>query len=526
MIFYLFIFLTLCGVVLLIWGLMVRLPDNSQRDTSTVLGDGTSSAFGKAFAPLLAQNPDKSGLLMLEDGLDAFVARIALVRQAQISLDVQYYMFRHDLVGRLLIKELLDAADRGVRVRLLIDDIYGEDGDYIWATMVTHPNISVRLYNPFVRGYVKALQFITDLMRINHRMHSKTFTADNQITILGGRNIGDEYFDATSELAFADLDALVIGAVVPTVSKQFDEYWNNRHSYPVTTLIAGVAGKELPVGALAALQAELEAKSKSRDTEAYRNAVSTSPLAIALREKTVAFSFSEADIIHDSAEKLTRIRKTWQDDLMFAKLAPYIRQAKTDLTLISPYFVPGHKGADAICKLRANGVRVRILTNSLSSNDVAAVHTGYIRHRKQLLRCGVEIYELNEKIKKDQGARFKWLRGLEKSSLHAKTLVIDKRVMYVGSFNFDQRSLNLNTEIGIVFEDAEIAGHAVELFDENISMAAFRVELVGDTNRNGKLRWTGVEDGETVVFYKEPYASLFRRVSTQLMRLLPIDSFL
>ncbi len=526
MILNIFIVLALAGTALIIWGLMVNLPDNSLRKNSTVIDDGTSSEFGKTFALILAQNPDKSGVLLLENGLDAFVARAMLAREAQISLDVQYYMFHQDIVGSLLIKELLDAAERGVRVRLLIDDIYGEDGDRTWVTLATHPNISVRLYNPFVRGHSKKLQFITDLMRINHRMHSKTFTADNQVTILGGRNIGDEYFDATSELAFSDLDALAIGSAVPTVSAQFDEYWNSRHSFPISTLLAGVAGKVPKTDALEILYNNLEKKNLSPDTKAYRNAVLTSPLANALRENTVVLSFSKAAIIHDSAEKLSKIYKTWKDDLMFSQLTPYIAQTKEDFTLVSPYFVPGQRGADEICKLVAKGVRVRILTNSLSSNDVAAVHTGYIRYRKQLLRCGVELYELNEQIKKYEGARFKWLHGLNKSSLHAKTMMIDGQVMYVGSFNFDQRSLNLNTEIGIVFEDAGIAGNAVKLFDDNIDQAAFRVELVDDDKGNGHLRWTSVEDGAPVVFYKEPYASLFRRISTQFMRLLPIDSFL
>ncbi len=507
-------------------GACARLPDNNQKEASYVIEDGTKTSLGQAFKPQIEQHPGKSGVLLLGNGLDAFVGRAVLARLAERSIDVQYYMFHQDTVGRLLIKELLAAADRGVRVRMLIDDMYGEEADDVWSAINTHPNMEVRLYNPFVRGHSKNLQFVTQAKRVNHRMHSKTYTADNQVTIVGGRNIGDEYFDADKDVAFSDLDAMAIGPVVPEVSSEFDEYWNNRHSFPVSTLVAGVAKETVPVDALDKLRKELNSSYQQPQTLAYRDAVNDSAFANALRDKTAKFSFSEAKIIHDSAEKMTKEDDNWKEELLISQLAPFILQAKEEYTLVSPYFVPGQRGADAICKLSKQGVRVRILTNSLASNDVAAVHTGYMRHRKQLLRCGVELYELNEQLKKLEVKRFTWLPSLSKSSLHAKTMVMDKNVMFVGSFNFDQRSLNINTEIGILFHDTEIAANSSRHFDEHINKVAFRVELITAENGDESLRWTGVEAGNTVVFDDEPYVGFWKKVGVNLMRILPIDSML
>ena len=511
---------------LFLLGACAKLPDNSRKSISHVISDGDSTSLGKAFKAELEEHPGQSGVFLLGNGVDAFVARAVLARLSERSIDVQYYMFHQDTVGRLLIKELLAAADRGVRVRMLIDDMYGEEADDTWSALDTHPNMEVRLYNPFVRGHSKNLQFITQVKRVNHRMHSKTYTVDNQATIVGGRNIGDEYFDADKDLAFADMDAMAIGPVVPEVSNEFDEYWSSDHSFPIATLIAGVQKEAVPAGALDGLRKDLESFYQEKQTSAYVDAVNNSVLANSLRNNTARFSFAKAIIIHDSAEKMTKKDADWKGELLISQLAPYIQEATEEFILVSPYFVPGQSGADAICKLSEQGVRVRILTNSLVSNDVAAVHTGYMRHRKQLLRCGVELYELNEQLKKAEAEHFTWLPGLSKSSLHAKTMEFDQKAMFVGSFNFDQRSLNINTEIGILFYEPGLAANASRHFDEHIDEVAFRVELVSDKDGSESLRWTGIEKGETIVFNQEPYAGFWKRLSVNLMRVLPVDSML
>jgi len=502
------------------------LPDNSQKVASHVISDGDNTSLGKGHKLLLDQHPGQSGVFLLGNGLDAFVGRAVLANLAERSIDVQYYMFHQDTVGRLLIKDLLAAADRGVRVRMLIDDMYGEEGDAVWSALDSHPEMEVRLYNPFVRGHSKNLQLITQVKRVNYRMHSKTYTVDNQVSIVGGRNIGDEYFDADKNVAFTDLDAMSIGPVVSDVSKEFDQYWNSGHSYPISTLIEGVREEAVQPGALDNLRRDLDEFYQQQQTLAYRDAVEHSPFAKALKNKTAHFSFSEARIIHDSAEKMTKSDDNWKEELLMSQLAPYIQQTTEEFVLVSPYFVPGQQGADALCKLSEQGVRVRILTNSLVSNDVSAVHAGYMRHRKQLLRCGVELYELNEQLRKKEAELFTWLPGLSKSSLHAKTMAMDKNAMFVGSFNFDQRSLNINTEIGILFHDSEIAGNASRNFDEHIDKVAFRVELVSEQDGGESLRWTGIEDGNQIVFDSEPYAGFWKILGVNLMRILPMDSML
>ena len=506
--------------VLCVMGRLTRLPDNSQRRESFAIADGDSTTLGQAFRPLSEQHPGQSGVYLLGDGRDAFVARAVLARLAERSIDLQYYMFHHDTVGRLLIKELLAAADRGVRVRMLIDDMYGEDGDEVWSALDSHPSCEVRLFNPFVRGRSKNLQFLTRLKTVNHRMHSKSFTVDNQASILGGRNIGDEYFNANPDLAFSDLDVLTIGSVVPEVSDAFDLYWNSEYAYPIGTLLDGAV-----LASPDTLRSELEEFSRQQKTSVYVDALEHSAFAAALRQQAVNFSMADAELIHDSSDKLIR-GKAWKEDLLIAQLAPYVQQADKEFILVSPYFVPGRKGADALCELSQKGVQVRILTNSLVSNDVAAVHTAYIRHRKKLLRCGVELYEFNEQLKTEQSKLFSWLPGLSKSSLHAKTMAIDRERMFVGSFNFDLRSLYLNNEIGVVFYEPGTARQSSENFVQHIEQVAFKVELVPDEKGRESLRWTGIEQGKKVVFDDEPYASFWLKLGVNLLRLLPIDSML
>ena len=229
-------FIVLVIVLKFFIGSYISLPDNSQRVPSTVIDDGAETSLGTAFKPLLEQHPGLTGVHLLSNGRDAFVARVALAEKAERSVDVQYYMFHQDTVGQLLIHRLIKAADRGVRVRLLIDDMYGEEANDIWTALDSHPHMEIRLFNPFVRGSSKSLQFITRLSDVNYRMYSKSFTVDNRVTIVGGRNIGDEYFDANKDLAFADMDILAIGPAVPAVSKAFDQYWNSDHAYPASTL--------------------------------------------------------------------------------------------------------------------------------------------------------------------------------------------------------------------------------------------------------------------------------------------------
>jgi len=496
------------------------LPKNVNLNPSHVISDGQDTALGRTFAEKLIDHQGQSGIFLLNNGLDAFVGRAILARIAERSIDLQYYEFHQDTVGHLLINELLMAADRGVRVRVLIDDMYGSDADDVWTALDAHPNIEVRLFNPFSRSVPKSLQWITRFKDLNHRMHSKSFTVDNQVTIVGGRNIGDEYFEANPNVAFVDLDVLAIGAVVPEVSEAFDQYWNSDNSYPASVLVRPAESEQL-----AELKNRIELASQEKATVGYVEALKGSELARTLRQGGAKFEWARAMVIYDSSEKKAR-GENWKAELLMSQLLPYLENVTDELIIVNPYFVPGKKGADRLCKLRQNGVTVRILTNSLASNDVTAVHAGYARYRKKLLRAGVELYELNEDIKRKPGNTHAWVPGLSKSSLHAKTMVLDKKAMFVGSMNLDQRSLNINNEIGILFFNPEIAGEKAQFFNENIEQVAFQLALSTDSAGSESIQWHLKEGDTEIVYGSEPHVGFWKKLKAGLIRLLPVESLL
>lgn len=313
---------------------------------------------------------------------------------------------------------------------------------------------------------------------------------------------------------------MAIGPVVSEVSNEFDEYWNSENAFTVASL--NPAKPALP---LQQLRKNLDTFYAEKETSVYIDALENSRFAKALKEHTAAFSFAKAIVIHDASEKLHKSGAS-KGALLISQLAPYIKQAREEFVLVSPYFVPGQKGADALCTLSREGVKVRVLTNSLASNDVVAVHTGYMRHRKELLRCGVELYELNEELKMREGKLFTWLPGLSKSSLHAKTMAFDHKAMFVGSFNFDQRSMNINNEIGILFYEPALASESMKNFDQQIDEVAFRVELHRDEDGKESLRWIGKEGGKEIVYEDEPYAGFWKKLVANLLRVVPADFML
>ena len=510
-----FLFIILVGYLLA--GFLYRLPDITDRTQSYAIDDGAVTSLGRVFTTELAANSGKTGVFMLKDGRNAFAARALLARKAEKSIDLQYYMYHQDTVGSLLTYEVLRAADRGVRVRMLIDDIYGNEDEDTWVALDAHPSIEVRLWNPWKRGGSRLIQSVLRASDINYRNHAKSFTVDNQVTVLGGRNIGDEYFDADTDVAFFDVDVLAIGPPVAEVSSVFDQYWNSEFAYPVDILVR--QGTE---GDLDALQNARAAFYEQQSTSAYVLALTDSNLAHGLANGSLGFSWSEARVLHDSSEKKT-LGKAGKDELLISQLAPYIIGAKKSAEIVSPYFVPGDKATDALCKLVQDGVEVRILTNSLASNDVSAVHAGYSKYRRKLLRCGVRLFELDESIKDREGKAFTWLPGLKKSSLHAKTMVFDGEIMFVGSFNFDQRSMHINNEIGLIFHDPEIAGTFAKYFEENVNKVAFEVKFVREGGR-GNMQWVGGQGGPDVVVEEEPYATTGQKFAVGILKWLPIDS--
>ena len=496
------------------------LPTGFDRPESHALINTDNTFIGKLLGDEIAEHPGRAGFHLLANGLDAFVARAVLANHAERSIDVQYYLYHADLVGKLFSDILLDAADRGVRVRLLVDDMGLAGRDLNVAAMDSHPNLEIRIFNPFSRNVARAPQFVTRLGAVTRRMHNKSFTVDNQVTILGGRNIGNEYFEADPDLEFADLDVMAIGPVVGKVSTVFDLYWNSALAYPASVLVK----EETPPPEQAEkLRAELNQFEAANNGSEYLQALRNSDLAHKFRNDQVDFYWGDWEVVYDEPEKLQRGFSQTRYHLE-PMLRPYLVGIQKELIIFSPYFVPGKEGTAYLTWLTKRGVRVRILTNSLASNDVGIVHSGYMKYRKKLLQGGVELYELNKRLTRQQRKHKKGAEGSSKASLHAKSFVFDREQIFIGSLNLDPRALLHNTEIGVVMDVSEIAQGMAQWFDENIEKKAFRLELKKDEYGYEQLYWHGWEKGRQVVFTHEPYTGFWRRLGINLMSILPIES--
>jgi putative cardiolipin synthase len=466
----------------------------------------------------MQEHAGQTGFLLLGDGLDAFVARILLARAAERSIDVQYYLYHDDLVSRLFTDQLLEAADRGVRVRLLVDDMDLEGRDLGAVALDAHPNVEVRIFNPFSRKSGRIGQFVTRMGSVTRRMHNKSFTVDNQVAILGGRNMGNEYFDADPELAFSDLDVMALGPATRKVSTAFDLYWNSELAYPASVLI----GKPPTTEEITQLRQDLSRFVAQQSGSAYLQALRNSSLANAIRQNSVRFNWGEAVVLYDLPEKILKDFDE-SDDHLAPKLRPFAERVRDELIIFSPYFVPGKRGTTFLTRLAKQGVKVRILTNSLASTDVGIVHAGYSKYRKDLLRSGVELYELNAKFARKEREGEKEGGRASKASLHAKSFVFDRRKVFIGSLNLDPRAIVHNTEIGLVLASETVASEMSDWFSQNVEEMAFRLELTKQ-GIGEKILWHGLVDGKAETFDVDPHTSFWRRLGIGLIGLLPIES--
>lgn len=507
------------------------LPDDVKRQSSYALKDVSNTYIASRVKPALKIHPGESGFYVLNDGIAAFVARMKMADAAQKTLDVQYYIWHLDMTGRLLYDKLIKTADRGVRVRLLLDDLDTEGKEFGLHLLDLHPNIEVRIYNPFSHRGSRAVGFLTELYRVNHRMHNKSMTADNQATIVGGRNIGNEYFGAVSASAFADLDVLAIGPVVQEVSAAFDSYWNSPWVYPLAAFKSNRAvTQEIYDSARAELTDYVEQAADSQ----YAKAVMSSELFNKKRLKESDFYWGKARLLYDAPSKADGGDVTLATHIG-PDLVRVFESAKQELIIISPYFVPGDKLVNFLGELVKQGTSVKILTNSLAANDVGVVHAGYMRYRIALLKQGIELYEYKptlEAVPKAEKGKKRW-SGSSKASLHAKTFAIDRNTMFVGSFNLDPRSVSLNTEMGVLFESPALAELLGKGFDTEIIDKAYKLQLIttpDDESDSGfeedELRWITVENGKEVIYTTEPHVSLWRRFTVGLLSIFVLESLL
>ncbi len=493
------------AAVVLIVSSCAQLPKDYQAETTTAITGTDDTALGLRAIAVRQQKPGKSRLIPLLDGVDAFYARGALTVAAERSLDIQYYLWHKDLTGQVLLKLVLDAADRGVRVRILLDDLGNQELDPALYALDTHPNISVRLFNPFVTRGFKYIDFLTDTARINRRMHNKSFTADNQYTIIGGRNIGDEYFDAQEDTNFYDMDVLATGPVVGQVSNAFDVYWNHETAVPTYAFEQNTAtAKDLEN-----LRIRLGEFVQSNKNSRYADDARSAKVADALRGGTYPAYTGDAEVIYDDPDKGLG-RPPEEIATMRDLIKPYMENVGRELILISPYFVPGDAGVEALIDKVEDGVSVSVITNSYASTDSGAVHPGYSRYREALLAGGVELYELKPSSRKERPEGS--VAFDSEASLHTKAFILDRETVFIGSLNLDPRSIDINTEMGILFRSPEMAREMARELDKNALENVYELKLVRSpaeskgefTTYTWNIEWLERVDGETIRYTTEP----------------------
>lgn len=508
------------------------LPRDYPRAISTVHDRPVETALEQDLARLAAPYAGKSGFYIIDSGLEAFEARAALIKGAVKTLDLQYYIVNADVTGKLLMDLLLKAADRGVRLRLLIDDLYIKDKDRELASLCVHPNIQIRVFNPFAGRsvFTRPFDYLTDFSRIQRRMHNKMFVADAAVGIVGGRNLGDEYFDANSDVNFEDMDLVAVGPVVKELGKVFDIYWNNDLAVPIEAFLVFPPTRE----ELKEVSAMLEAHREEQKDSEYMKELRDSEFVENLITDSLPLVWANARLMYDLPEKISNPQPRPSNISVWAGLNPYTKETKSELILVSPYFVPGPKGMAALKVLRDRGVRMRVLTNSLASTDVLVVHEGYARYREEMLRQGVELYEVRATMNITKGIRARKKFGSSGASLHAKTFVFDRKAIFVGSANLDPRSRHLNTELGIVVESPELAEQVASQFETVTGPDnSFRLKLLkspaSDVPEKGSANtivWIGEENGREVKYNSEPLSGFWRRIFTKFLSLFAPESML
>jgi putative cardiolipin synthase len=496
------------------------LPTDFERTTSYAYSDTDNTWLGKSATSIQGNDDLNSTMFLIDEGTDAFLTRMALLSKAERSVDVQYFIWKADIIGKLLMHKMLEVADKGVRVRLLLDDItLDNETKSLLFVMDHHDFIDVHIYNPFSSSGLKAPAALADTSRINRRMHNKSFTVDSQYTIVGGRNIEENYFSANARSNYADLDIVAIGPVVEQVNQQFDIYFNSPLAIPSYVFDSYENHKE----SLEKVKKELSDYVTSVQGSDYAKDLKNSAMyqrilkGISGESEGLLYR-GKAHVIFDDPEK-TLGKTALETTYLTSMLKPHIDKIEHSLELVSPYFIPGKQGTQHLADMVKAGIKVRVITNSLASTDGIMAQSGYARQRYNLLKGGIELYELKPKAKSKASRSLK--RSAEaKSALHAKTYIFDRKEVYIGSFNFDPRSANINTELGIVSETPRMAQHiASGLFDKSVVDAAYKVVLLDD-----EVVWQETINGEVIIHHEQPETSFWRRFNLSIYSLLPIES--
>ncbi len=507
------------NILILLFSLLLfvgctSLPKDYPRTSSIACKNHKATNVGKLFQKEAVKHPGKSGFHLIPHGQEAFTSRIAMTKMAEKSLDLQYYLWKSDNTGLLLAYHVIEAADRGVKVRILLDDIGQAGRDSVVAAMDAHPNIQIRIFNPFAHRSLHILDFLHDFERVNRRMHNKTFVMDNSVAIIGGRNIGDQYFAVSKESNFRDLDIAAAGPVVRQISNVYDHFWNGNWSVPIAALAGRTYTQEDFARVKQIMQQKIVANNfpyaLDRDVSSLRSRL------ISIRD---SFIWAKGKFVWDDPRVMS-VSADRQKDTMIEKLTQRVKSVQKRLYIESAYFVPRNSGIAALKQLNDRGVEVRLLTNSLASNDVIPAHAGYAAYRRQLIKSGVELYELRPDAGANMVINKKLLTGTVKSGLHTKTMVFDDNAVFVGSFNLDPRSAAINTEGGLYVESLKLSRQVIAYMKEGVKLKnSYRVVL----DNSGEFAWVTETDGKRVIYYTEPETTFWDRFKSGFIQILPIE---
>jgi putative cardiolipin synthase len=502
-------------------GACASLPEHVVRTESSAVEPTRETTLGR-IATDSSPAEELSGFRLMPIGSYALNTRIVLARKAERTLDLQYYLVADDETGRYLLRAVRDAALRGVRVRLLVDDLYTSGEDSLFLALASYPNVQIRLFNPFPGG---RSGFVTrfaasplEFSRLEHRMHNKLFIADGAMAVAGGRNMADEYFMRSSVENFVDLDAFVCGAVVPQLSDIFDDYWNSPYVYPLESIVTSNHSPK-------ALQAEFEERTRlvtgpEGDALPATDTLGYGPLADDLERGRLGLIWAPAFAYADVPSKIA-MESGFDADSVQYNLIELMRKAKSEVQISSPYLIPGPSGMDMIREDRKRGVSIKILTNSLAATDELVVHTGYSRYRRAMLEAGVELSELSpDRIKR---AKRLGMFGTSIGRLHAKLAVIDRQTLFIGSMNFDPRSAHENTELGIIIESQPLAKEVARLLEIARYQSAYRVQLSKDKSA---IEWLAIENDNPTILHEEPDSSFWQRLELELLNPLAPEELL
>jgi len=497
-----------CLIVAVVFSGCASAPIDYPKTPSSALIDTDDAALANFSISWRAADPERNGFYPLSQGMDAFGARLLLMDRAERSIDAQYFLMKPDDAGLVFGGKLLEAADRGVRVRFLLDDIFSTVDDSALTILNEHPNIELRIFNPIARKGVTAVNYLGHFSLTNRRMHNKSFTVDNQLSIVGGRNIAEEYFQLDTSGEFIDFDMLCVGPVVKDISTHFDTYWNHELAVPMNAFYDEIDSAELEQ-----TRKHLEQAMQDTGQSIYATAIHTELMQKLSRGSLEAYMADARMIVDDPNKLLEEI--SVEQKIVATEIVKAFQKAEREILIFTPYFIPGSDGIELIKDLTAKGIRILVLTNSLATNNHTSVHSSYSSYRKRLLHAGVELWEARadaaRKVMDDGSVEF------EQLTLHTKGIIIDRRYTFVGSLNLDPRSIDINTEMGVMIDSKDLSNLLANNAERRIPGLAYQLKL-DDKN---KISWHATIDGQQVVESKEPQTSGWRRFQAWFLKIAP-----